>query len=72
MSSSQSSSEEAILIQAIRDSNSPKLVYEDLKLFQQFLEDVFPEAAVAVEESPPLEVNLMSKNYLNHCEFWFL
>ncbi|XP_057306686.1 dynein axonemal heavy chain 6-like [Hydractinia symbiolongicarpus] len=51
----QSSSEEAILIQAIRDSNSPKLVYEDLKLFQQFLEDVFPEAAVAVEESPTLE-----------------
>ena len=36
--------EELLLIKAMRDSNIPKFLEEDLKLFNALVTDLFPEA----------------------------
>ena len=43
--------EDIVLIRAMRDSNIPKFLKDDLPLFQALISDLFPQA-----EIPPLEL----------------
>lgn len=40
------SSEEAVLIRAMRDSNIPKFLKEDLPLFNALIKDLFPNSEI--------------------------
>jgi len=46
----QAEKEDIILIQAMRDSNIPKFIKDDLPLFNALLQDLFP--GVIIEENP--------------------
>jgi dynein heavy chain, axonemal len=46
----QGEKEDIILIQAMRDSNIPKFIKDDLPLFNALLQDLFP--GVIIEENP--------------------
>ena len=57
--------EQSILIQAIQDSNYPKFILEDAKLFHQILDDIFPGALHVDTESVLLEVINLFINFLS-------
>lgn len=48
--------EDLLLIKAMRDSNVPKFLEDDLKLFNALVTDLFPDAVV--EEFPDIKLNL--------------
>ena len=48
-------SEDIILIRAMRDSNLPKFLKEDLVLFNAIVQDLFPEVEVPLVDYGELE-----------------
>lgn len=47
--------EDLLLIKAMRDSNVPKFLEEDLKLFNALVNDLFPDAVISTTENPDLD-----------------
>lgn len=51
-------SENVVLIRAMRDSNIPKFLAEDLPLFQALIQDLFPGVEVPRESSDVLDIEI--------------
>lgn len=47
--------EDVVLIRAMRDSNVPKFVAEDLPLFNALIQDLFPGVEIPEQKSSELE-----------------
>ena len=51
-------SENVVLIRAMRDSNIPKFLAEDLPLFQALIQDLFPGVEVPRGSSDVLDIEI--------------
>lgn len=52
--------EDALLIRAMRDSNIPKFLAEDLPLFQALIQDLFPGVAIPDPDYGELKVQVLA------------
>lgn len=53
--SDKNASEDEVLIRAMRNSNIPKFLKEDLPLFEALISDLFPHAEITEMPHPDLE-----------------
>lgn len=50
--------EDVVLIRAMRDSNVPKFVAEDLPLFNALIQDLFPGVEIPNPDSSELDIQI--------------
>ena len=58
--------ENVVLIRAMRDSNIPKFLDQDLPLFNAIISDLFPGVKVPVNTYPDLERAIFNNLALDH------
>lgn len=60
--------EDVVLIRAMRDSNVPKFLADDLPLFQALIQDLFPGVHIPEINSNELETQILSSMKLMNLE----